>query len=101
MVRYPRLLPHDSARPFPGNPGVLACQDRQRCLWAAWRSVRIVVRVALLVAPKQAEGGDMPIYLVERIFLQGLSVPINDEGMKGGEGVVDVNHTEGVGCTRT
>jgi hypothetical protein len=52
--------------------------------------------VTLLVAPKQTKGGDMPRYLVERTFPHGLSIPINSEGKKRIEGVVDVNHAQGV-----
>ena len=38
----------------------------------------------------------MPRYMVERTFPDGLHIPINDEGAKGVQAVVDTNSTEGV-----
>lgn len=38
----------------------------------------------------------MPRYMVERTFPDGLQIPINDDGVKGVQQVVDVNGTEGV-----
>ena len=38
----------------------------------------------------------MPRYMVERTFPQGLNIPINDDGVKGVQAVVDANSREGV-----
>jgi hypothetical protein len=56
----------------------------------------MVSRVALLVALKQSEGGAMSRYLVERLFPRGPIIPINDEGMKEVEGVLEFTRAEGV-----
>lgn len=38
----------------------------------------------------------MPRYMVERTFPEGLNIPINDEGMKGVQSVVEANSGHGV-----
>ena len=38
----------------------------------------------------------MPRYMVERTFPDGLSIPINDDGAKAVQGVVENNAAEGV-----
>jgi hypothetical protein len=38
----------------------------------------------------------MPRYMVERTFPEGLKIPINDDGIKGVQSVIDTNGTAGV-----
>jgi hypothetical protein len=38
----------------------------------------------------------MPRYMVERTFPGGLEIPINDDGIKKVQSVIDTNSTEGV-----
>jgi uncharacterized protein DUF4242 len=38
----------------------------------------------------------MPRYMVERTFPQGLAIPINEDGIKGVQEVVDNNSSQGV-----
>ena len=38
----------------------------------------------------------MPRYMVERTFPEGLKIPINDDGIKAVQGVIDTNFTAGV-----
>jgi hypothetical protein len=39
---------------------------------------------------------EMPRYMVERTFPEGLKIPINDDGIKGVQSVIDTNSTAGV-----
>jgi hypothetical protein len=38
----------------------------------------------------------MPRYMVERTFPDGLAIPVNDDGVKAVQGVIEVNATKGV-----
>ncbi len=38
----------------------------------------------------------MPRYMVERTFVEGLEIPVNDDGIKAVQSVIDTNSTAGV-----
>ena len=73
-------------------------QDRYRAspIWVV-RPLRAAARRDLpLDGPRVAKGDEMPRYLVERTFPDGLSIPVDAEGAEICLGVVDRNADDGV-----
>src|SRR5918996_4631040 len=85
--------------PAAGSPDALVDNPSHRAsLTRAFRQtiVQTLLTHAAGVDRTSLKGGEMPRYMVERVFPQGLEIPVSSEGATACLTVVDHNSEEGV-----